>query len=87
MYAPQVINASFFLIAPIAVLFALPAIANEPKPYPLAICIVSDEKLNPVGAPIALVYEGQEFKFCCRECRRDFKDEPEKFLQKLNAAE
>jgi len=86
VYAPQVIKATILLIAHV-VSWAQPAAANEPKPYPLAICIVSDEKLNPVGAPIALVYEGQEFKFCCRECRRDFKDEPEKFLQKLNAAE
>lgn len=58
--------------------------AEDPKPYPLKTCIVSDEVLE--AHPIALVHEGREIKFCCRECRWEFKDDPAKFLKKLETA-
>jgi hypothetical protein len=53
------------------------------KPYPLKKCIVSDEKLGEMGKPVVLIYEGQEMKFCCKDCVKKFKKEPAKYLMKL----
>ena len=53
------------------------------KPYPLNVCIVSDEELGSMGEPIVMVHEGQEVKFCCKSCVPDFEKEPAKFLTKL----
>ena len=30
-----------------------------------------------------LVYQGQEVKFCCKDCQKDFAKDPDKFLKKL----
>ena len=53
------------------------------KPYPLQTCIVSGEKLGSMGEPPVLVYQGQEIKFCCKNCKPDFEKDPAKFLSKL----
>lgn len=55
------------------------------KPYPLDVCIVSGEKLGSMGEPVVYVHEGQEVKFCCKNCAPDFKKEPAKYLVKLAA--
>ena len=57
----------------------------DTKPYPLQTCIVSDEELEPSRKPISIVYQGQEVRFCCRECKADFQNNPEKFLKKIPA--
>jgi len=67
--------------------FVAQALANDVKPYPLSTCIVSDEPLDESRHPISLVHQGQEVKVCCRECRADFKRNPDEFLKKLPAAE
>jgi hypothetical protein len=54
-------------------------------PYPLATCIVSDEKLGSMGAPYVFVHEGREIKLCCKGCLKDFEAEPKRFLAKLAA--
>jgi YHS domain-containing protein len=53
------------------------------KPYPLGTCIVSDEELESMGGSITKVYKGQEVKFCCNGCVKDFDASPEEFLAKL----
>lgn len=53
------------------------------KPYPLEVCIVSDEKLGSMGDPVVLAHEGQEVKFCCDSCTPKFKKDPAKYLAKL----
>ena len=54
------------------------------KPYPLKTCIVSDEKFGgKMGEPVSFVYQGQEIKLCCKDCRKDFDKNPAKFLTKL----
>lgn len=63
-----------------------PAATNEAKPYPLTICIVSNETLGSMGEPVVLVYEGQEVKFCCEGCVGDFKSDPAKHLAKLTTS-
>ena len=56
------------------------------KPYPLEKCIVSDEKLGEMGKPVVLTYEGQEMKFCCKDCVKKFNKEPAKYLKLMNEA-
>ena len=57
------------------------------KPYKLDTCIVSDEKLGQMGKPYVFEYQGQEFKLCCKSCKKDFDKKPEKFVKKLAEAE
>ena len=53
------------------------------KPYPLKYCLVSGEKIGEMGKPFVTNYMGQEIKFCCPDCVKDFKKDPDKFLKKL----
>ena len=55
--------------------------AADVKPYPLATCIVSGDKLDP-SVP-ALVHNGQQVKFCCKSCVKKFQANPDKYLIKL----
>ena len=57
------------------------------KPYPLEKCIVSGDKLGEMGKPVTLTYKGQEMKFCCKDCVKDFKKDPEKWIKKLAEAQ
>ena len=61
---------------------------NSPvKPYPLKYCLVSGEKIGEMGKPVVTNYMGQEIKFCCPDCVKDFNKNPDKFLKKLAEAE
>ena len=53
------------------------------KPYPLKLCIVTDNDLGSMGDPRTFVYEGQEIKICCKPCEKKFLKNPEKYLEKL----
>ena len=55
----------------------------EIRPYKLETCIVTDEKLGEMGKPVVFEYKGQEYKLCCKSCRKDFDKEPAKFVKKL----
>ncbi len=57
--------------------------SSSNKPYPLDVCLVSGEKLGEMGTPIELIYEGQQLKFCCKDCVPKFKKDPAKYLLKL----
>ena len=82
-------------------LFALAALggsasAADPAPaatspttkpaYPLATCVVSDEKLGSMGKPVVLQHEGREVQFCCKSCQPEFKKEPAKYVKKIDQA-
>ena len=60
--------------------------AKKDTPYPLGVCIVSDEKLGDMGEPEVLHYKGREIKFCCPDCVKSFKKDPQKYLAKLDKA-
>ena len=70
--------------------------SKKPKPYPLATCVVSGEKLDgDMGKPYVFTYKdpkvkddpGREIKMCCKDCRKDFDKDPAKFIKKLDEAE
>ena len=56
------------------------------KPYPMDTCIVSGEKLGEMGAPVVVVKDGQEVKFCCNGCVKKFDKDPAPFLKKIDEA-
>ncbi len=68
-----------------AVLAKIDAAWKNVKPYPLAGCVVSDEKLDPSKA-VGLVVDGREFRFCCKSCLKDFKKDTAKFVKKFDEA-
>ena len=53
------------------------------KTYPLAKCVVSDDKLGEHGKPYVFLQKGQEIKLCCKDCLKDFKKDTAKFMKKL----
>lgn len=57
--------------------------ADTAKPYTMDICLVSGEKLGGMGKPFEYVYQGQQIKFCCKNCLPDFEKDPAKYLAKL----
>ena len=74
---------SLLLIPACTLLFAACARAEDAKPYPLTTCIVSGEKLGEMGKPYVFVKDGQEIKFCCKNCLKDFNKDPQKFLKEI----
>jgi len=56
------------------------------KPYALQTCFISGEKLGEMGEPVVVVYEGQELKFCCGQCKKKFAADPAKYLKEYQAA-
>jgi hypothetical protein len=62
---------------------------KKTKAYPLDTCIVSDEKLgaDPDMKPYVFTHGDQEFKLCCKSCKKDFDKEPGKFISKLAKAD
>ena len=57
------------------------------KPYPLDVCMVTDNELGSMGDEQVIVYEGQTIKFCCKPCEKKFLKNPAKYLAKLPTAE
>ncbi len=55
------------------------------KPYPLTTCVVSGDKLGAMGENCVFVYEGQEVKLCCKDCKKDFDKNPAKYITQLTA--
>jgi YHS domain-containing protein len=51
------------------------------KPYKLDTCVVSGEKLG--EEPHAIVAKGQEVKFCCKDCAKEFNKDAAKYLAKI----
>jgi hypothetical protein len=62
--------------------------AAKAKPYPLKVCVVSDEKFGgDMGDPYVFTHEGREVKLCCKGCLDDFKKDAAKYVKKMEAAE
>jgi len=66
-------------------------VEKERADYPLDSCVVSEDKLKgDMGGPIDYVYkqEGKPdrlVRFCCKDCIKDFKKNPNKYLSAIDA--
>jgi len=58
-----------------------------PKPDLLTTCPVSGDKLDEMGKPYVFVYQGQEVKLCCSNCKKDFDKDPDKYIKLIRAAD
>lgn len=54
--------------------------------YPLTTCVVSDEKIGDHGKPFDYMHEGRLVRLCCEACVDQFKEDPDKYLAKIDAA-
>lgn len=52
--------------------------------YPLDYCLITNEKIIEKEM-ILLIHEGYEFQLCCKGCVKDFRAEPQKYLQQIAA--
>ncbi|MBK7403466.1 MAG: hypothetical protein IPJ41_02235 [Phycisphaerales bacterium] len=62
---------------------------EDQKPYyPLTTCIISGESLTEDGedSAVDLIYHNRLVRFCCRDCLKDFREDPEAAMAKLDAA-
>ncbi len=57
------------------------------KPYPFDTCLIDGMKLGSMGDPYVFVYQGQEIKFCCADCKPVFLKDPDKYMKKIQDAE
>ena len=57
------------------------------KPYTLKTCVISGDKLGEMGKPYVFEYKGREIKLCCKNCLKDFNENPAKFVKKIEEAE
>jgi len=44
------------------------------------ICPVDDK---PVDRDVFIIYKGQKIGFCCEDCLKDFKEDPDRYMAKL----
>lgn len=77
-----------YLLSLAALSFLAPAYAADApqagaKPYPLKICIISEDELGGHGDPVSRVYDGQEVKFCCKPCIKKFDKDVAGNLKKI----
>ena len=62
--------------------------STNATPDLLKTCPVSGEKLGgDMGKPFVIVYKGQEVKFCCPMCKKDFDKDPAKYIKLIRAAD
>lgn len=59
----------------------------EAKPYPSAKCLISDEPVGSMGKPVVLAANGQEIRFCCKNCLKDYEKDKAGYMKKLAEAE
>ena len=84
------------LIAILSTGLVLSALAAEPdastiakaKAYTLKTCPVSGETLGgDMGKPYVFEQDGREIKLCCKDCLKDFKKDPSKYIKQIEKAE
>lgn len=69
-------------------------LAKARKDYPMTTCAISGDKLEggDMGKPQEFIYKeagksDQFVRFCCKDCIKDFKKEPAKYLKMINDAD
>ena len=68
-------------------------LAKAKAAYPLETCVVSGDKLEvtSMGAPVDYIHKeagkaDRLVRFCCKDCVKDFKKDPAKYLKKIDDA-
>jgi hypothetical protein len=84
-----ILTAALVVASPVVRADGTNAVSATPKPKPdlLTTCPVSGDRLGDMGKPYVFVYQGQEVKLCCPDCKDQFDKDPAKFLKKIRAAD
>ncbi len=61
--------------------------SDVPATYPLKKCVVSDDPLGEHGKSVKMTYEGTDIYLCCKDCIKDFKKDPAKYVKMVKDAE
>ena len=70
------------------ILVAAPLLATDPVPRPAApagaqaintTCPVSGDEVGSVGKPVYVEYNGKKIAFCCKDCVKKFRKNPDKY--------
>lgn len=61
-------------------------IEDQAKFYPVTTCLIMPDEELVAGDIEEVVYNNRLFRFCCKKCVRKFKEDPEKYWGKLDAA-
>lgn len=51
------------------------------------VCVVSGETLGSMGDPVEVTVEGQTVKLCCPMCEAKLREDPDKYLARLDQAQ
>lgn len=78
--------ASLATIVAVSAFAADKKIELKTKPYPMDVCIVSDEKLGSMGDPVVFTEGKQEIQICCKSCQKDFTKNKDDYLKKIETA-
>lgn len=66
--------------------------AKAKAEYPTEMCVVSDDKVgDDHGTPVDMIYRvagkpDRLISFCCKDCVKEFNEDPQKFLKVLDNA-
>lgn len=82
----MILASAMMVVAPSSRAADTNTVANI-KPDRLTTCPVSGEKIGEMAPPTVIIYKGQEVKFCCPDCKKDFDKDPEKYMAKIRAAD
>lgn len=63
------------------------AVEGVPDSYPLKKCVISDENLGEHGKPVKVTHNGTDVYLCCKSCVKDFKKDPDKYVNQVKEAE
>ena len=88
-FAGAILAGLFICIASSALADGTNSVSSTPPPKPdlLPTCPVSGDKLGEMGPPCVFVYQGQEVKLCCPDCKKDFDKDPAKYMKLIRAAD
>jgi YHS domain-containing protein len=88
MLAALALTGSFLVLPFVGLAGDTNSVASaKAKPDLLTTCPVSGDKLGEMGKPVVFVYQGQEVKLCCPDCKKDFNKDPAKYISKIRAAD
>jgi YHS domain-containing protein len=86
LIAGMILTAALIAFAPSSRADGTNTVAST-KPDPMTTCPVSGDKLGAdMGKPYVFVYQGQEVKLCCPDCKAEFDKNPAKYLKKIQDA-
>jgi len=79
-----VITLGWALAVPSMVLAAETSATTSAVEVGNKICPVSGERAGEMGDIVKVEYEGKIYNLCCAGCTKEFKKDPQKYIDKVN---